>query len=658
VVATPIYRSTAVVILETNQKQLLDLKSVVGGLSGDTSEINSEVEVLRARSLIGKVVDRLELVSDPEFNGALRTPSKLQTATSKFKIAVKSLLGMSKPANEVSEGKQERDSVITSLLAATTVRNIPMSLVFQVAVETEDPHKSVLIADTIVELYILNQIEVKFEATEQAALWLSNRVSELQISLKNAEAKVSEFSSSTDLISIEGLQALERQIKDLRDRIDVAQNSRTELAAQIAALETAETLSEKAAVAADTQLTDLLARTQNDTSFRTAFNNRFDSVLNRLRANLSRADQQLIALRNSEIALAEDLDGQGKDLITLQQYTREAEATRVLYGYFLARFNETAAQQGIQQADSRILSNAVVPLGASEPRKSLILAMSGMLGLMVGVGLILIREARNNGIRTAAALEQITGYAVLGQVPQIPANSRRKVVQYLINKPMSAAAEAYRNLRTSLMLSHIDNPPKVIILTSSIPGEGKTTNAIALAQNYIGLGKNVLLVDGDIRRRTLNKYFDNIPTHGIISVMSGVKTLSEAVFKSAGLGVDILAGEKASANAADLFSSDAFKSLIAQARVAYDVVIIDAPPILVVPDARIIAGHADAVIFTVYWDKTTKTQVEESLRIFHNSGQRITGLVLSQISTKGMQQYGYADHYGAYSKYGSDYYIN
>ena len=197
---------------------------------------------------------------------------------------------------------------------------------------------------------------------------------------------------------------------------------------------------------------------------------------------------------------------------------------------------------------------------------------------------------------------------------------------------MSAAAEAYRNMRTSLMLSHIDNPPKVIMLTSAVPGEGKTTNSIALAQNLLGLGKTVLLVEGDIRRRTLNEYFENVPEHGLVSVMSGDKTLSNAVFQSEGFGADILAGGNAITNAADLFSSEAFKVFIASARDTYDAVIIDTPPILVVPDARIIAEQADAVIFNLHWDKTSKSQLEESLRLFHQlrSTHHRTGLEQDQ----------------------------
>lgn len=655
VAATPLFRSTAVVILETDQQQLLDLQSVVGGLSGDTTEVNSEVEVLRARTLMEKVVDRLDLVNDPEFNGSLREPGRISV----LKDQVKSWIGIVETVVELPEEEQAartRDSVVTNLLDAVSVRNVPLSLVFQVTVETESATKSALIADTIVELYILNQIEVKFEATEQATIWLSERVAELQVTLEQAEASVSEFSGSTDLVSVEGLQALERQIKDFRDRIDVATANRAELEAKLTALLAADSREASAALADDSQLSGLLSRAQNNESFFTTFDNRLELVISRLNVELTRADQQLVALNTSEDALSAELDQQGEDLITLQQLTREAEATRVLYEYFLTRFNETSALQGIQQADSRILSNAVIPNSASEPRRSLILAMSGMLGMIIGVGIILFLEARRTGFRTVQRLEQATGLTVLGQIPRIPVASRTQVTEYLKNKPMSATAEAVRNLRTSLTLSHIDSAPKIIVVTSSIPGEGKTTTSIALAQNYVGLNKKVLLIEGDIRRRTLNKYFPKMPPSGVLSVISGEKSLSEAVFHDQNLGLDILGGQKTNTSAADIFSSNAFRSFIATARDDYDIVIIDTPPILLVSDAIIISELADAVIYSVRWDHTTEAEVREGLRVLNNAEQKITGLVLSRINGRKMRQYGYGSQSGAYSRYGERYY--
>lgn len=659
-VAVPMYRSTAVVILDPQQDQVAGLDSVVTGLSGDSSEINSELEVLRARGLMGKVVDKLDLTKDPEFNGLLKPPSWQAQAKSYVR-------GMIFPTGETeaspeinSEVRQTaiQEGAISALLGKISVSNIRNSYVFNITVETENPAKSKLIADTIVELYILNQVEVKFEATEQATSWLSARVAELQGELEQAEAGVAEFSATTELVSIEGLQALERQIKERRDRIDAARADLLVAEARLESLTQAEGVEAQAKVAGDptvTRLAQLLAQNGTDPS---AFDRAFERVVTRAQVDVTRKEQQLAALVEGEEVLAEKLDLQGKDLIKLQQLSREAEATKLLYGHFLTRLKETSAQQGIQQADSRILSQAVAPNVPASPRKARILALSAVLGFMLGCGIVLFREMRNNSFRAARDLEQHTGLTVMGQIPTMPIKSRKKVLDYLTEKPTSAAAEAVRNLRTSVLLSNVDQVPQVILSTSSVPGEGKTTNALALAHNLLGLGKSVLLLEGDIRRRTLNQYFDNIPAKGLVSVLSDDLPLSEAVFRPSNFGGDVLAGEASSVNAADLFSSQKFHEFMQKAREAYDVIIIDTPPVLVVPDARIIAQEADAVLFTVKWDHTSASQVDEALRIFHNSNQRITGLILGQISPKGMKRYGYGGKYGAYGSYGSKYYTS
>ena len=653
-VAVPTYRSTAVVVLDTKEDSIVDLQAVVGGFSGDSTEVNTEVEVLRSRGLAGKVVDRLNLIDDPEFNGELREPSMIGGMIS----GLKGMLSSGPPEEELDPELQKaktRDAVVQALLNKVSVSNIRQSLVFNVTAETESPVKSAQIANTIVELYILNQIEVKFEATEKATEWLSNRVSELQIELENAEKKVSEFTARTQLVSIEGLQALERQIKELRDRIDGAALTREALQTRLADLEAAQTPDEKLDAAQDAALTRIFSNGLSSETNQTAFDLRFDTVMTRVRADLVRSTQQLEALRNSEEELAAQLASQGQDLIELQQLTRESEATRLLYEYFLTRLKETSAQEGIQKADSRMLSSSVVPNSPSAPKKSQIIAAM-ILGAMVGSGLVLLREFRTRTFRTANELEQHTGYTVIGQIPLIPTRHRKDTLKYLSDKPTSAAAEAIRNLRTSLMLSNLDKKPQVIVSTSSIPGEGKTTVSLSLAKFLSGLGKSVLLVEGDIRRRTLNEYFPDMPRNGIASVLNGDVKFADAIHTPDGFGADVLGGEKTNVNAADIFSSDRFKSFISEMRDQYDFIIIDTPPVLVVPDARIISQNADAILFSVKWDSTNKGLVEESMRFFHNSNQRITGLVLSQIDEKGMKRYGYGGEYGAYGAYGKGYY--
>ena len=644
VVATPIYTASSVVVLDTRKSQVVDLEGMMSGLTGESDELNTEVEVLRSRGLADKVVDELQLTKVPEFNEMLRPPTLMGQ--------IRAILvgdGMEPDA------EAERAGVVTEFLSKLSVRNVPSSYVFEISVESQDPRKAALIADTLAKRYILNQIEVKFEATEQATAWLTNRVGELKTELEAAEGRLKDFNAQTTLISELTLASLEAQLKDMRDRVVQVTAQEQEVIARLTALQAATDKATRLDVAQDVELTRLR---DDDTRFAM----RFAQVLARAELEAARATSQREALERSLQTLAEQASTQGEDMITLQQLTREAEASRTLYEYFLSRLKETSAQQGVQQADSRLLSAAVVPSFPTAPRKSLILVMSSILGLMAGVGFVLYRETMRNGYRTARQLEEDTGVVVMGQIPLIPGKARKDILAYLSGKPSSAAMEAVRNLRTSVLLSNVDKPPQVIVSSSSVPGEGKTTNSLALAMNLVGTGKSVLLIEGDIRRNTLGEYF---PTDrgakGLVSVLSGEAKLDDVLIRDEKLGLSVLPGERSAINAADLFMSDAWRSFIEQMRKRFDYIIIDTPPVLVVPDARIISQIADAVLFTVRWNETSRTQVQEALRMFETLRLKVSGLVLSQIDSSEMKRYGYGGKYGgygAYSGYGAKYYTD
>jgi len=645
-VVTPKYRATSVILLDTSGQQLLDLSAVLPSLGTDSEAINTEVEVLKSRRLLERVVSVAHLTEDPEFNAALRPLS--------LKDTLKNALTGAEPKD--ASDQEQITAAINAVLERISVRNIPNTYILQVTMETEDAQKSATLADTIAEQYILYQMDVKFEATREASEWLTSRVADLKLELEQAEARVAEFSTNSEAVSIESVQALDRQLKELRDRLTTTRATFNEAELQLANLVALESASaqEKAEKAGDARLTTLL----RENGAGAEFDARFEQLLSRAKTQVQRTEAQVQSLASSIETREAEIAKQSDEIIQLQQLSREAEASRLLYEYFLGRLKETSAQEGIQQADSRILSNAVLPDSPSEPRKSLILAMSMILGAMAGSGGALLWEMRQNGYRQASDLEGDTGLSVMGQIPLLPTDNRRQGLEYLAEKPTSAAAEAVRNLRTSVLLSGLDKAPQVIMSTSSLPGEGKTTVSFALAQNLVGLGKKVLLVEGDIRRLVFSQYLDVKDAKGLMSVLAGDVSLEDAVIHDSVLGADILVSEPSNVNAADILSSRRFIEFLEAARTAYDFVIIDTPPVLVVPDARVVAQQVDVVLFTVHWDRTTKSQVRDALRMFETVGVTISGIVLNQIDPKGMKRYGYGDSYGAYGSYGNKYYTN
>ncbi len=661
----PLYTAEAVVAMETRDEQVLDLAGVVTGLPGTLGTINTELGVMRSRGLIEQLVVELDLAADPEFNpaaGAAAVAPAPDPASDPASDAAAGLAPAAAPELAADPAaaldRQRMDGLIDRVQGRLRVWSEPESYLFNIAVTTRDPEKSALIANTHARLYIEDQIAVKYRATEQATAWLTGRLGTLQAELEAAEAAVEAFSSEHRIIRAEDLELMNLRIDDARDRLAAVRAQEAAAATRLSALAAsaaAADWSAAAAAAGDATLERLVATGADDAAIAA----RLETVRARAQVIQARAVEQGATLAGSIAVLRDDYAHQSDNLATFQQLEREVTASRTIYEYFLGRLKELSAQQGNLRADSRIISAAAVPGAPSSPVKPRIYALALVAGLVLGAGLVLVWDLMHTGLRTASDLEAATGRPVIGQIPLVPRPSKAEVVSYFVEKPTSMAAEAVRNLRTSVLMSSLDRPPQVIMLTSSLPDEGKTTSAIALAQNFTGLGRRVLLIEGDIRHRVFRDYLDLKKTKGLLSVLSGETALADAVERNYLIDADVLVGERAAMNAADVFSSSRFRALIAEARAAYDVVIIDTPPVLVVPDARVVAQLADAVVYVVEWNATSKRDVVAGLRMMSDGGIRVSGLALTQIDLKKLKRYGAYTGYGTYAaqkKYGRAYY--
>ena len=338
-IATPLYTTRAVVMLENRQEQVVDIESVMTGLSGDQATVNTEVEVIRSRGLLEKLVLKLDLLNDPEFNTELQ-PEPIISATKIINFS-KGLLGLpAKEKKQLSE-RDILDATIDELLKKLSVSNIRQSYVFNIVATSEDPKKAALIANTLGELYIRDQLEVKFDATAQATEWLTERVTQLQVELEDAESAVKEFVSNTDLVGPESLDALNRQLKDLRERLlktKAAQLVAQKQADQLHALAEAGDYEEIVKQTNDRTLRRLFLAQDgaNDVGLE-AFKARLANVLQSADQKNAQMIDQIKALSQSIDSLQIQIESQSKDLVELQQLQREAEASRLIYEYFLSR---------------------------------------------------------------------------------------------------------------------------------------------------------------------------------------------------------------------------------------------------------------------------------------------------------------------------------
>lgn len=587
-VAVPTYQATTLLMREEADITQISLEGMVPGLTGGDTAVNTEVEVLRSRPLLAEVVTELGLLDSPEFNPTLRPPGLLQ----RLRAALMSLRAAPPAMDPQVRAALTLTATIDDLNDHISVRNIPDSMVFEVVAESPDRVEAAAIANALARAYIRRQLSLKFSAAETATLWMADRVAELESDLQAAERRANAFAAQANVISPDTLEALTLQLADVRQRI--------------------------------------AARSASDTP---------------------RSRAQLPPLLAEEAMLAEKILKQSTDQVTLEQLMREAAASRLVYESFLGRLKEAQLQQGIQQADSTILSHAEIAEAPARPRPILVAVLGMILGLGLAGGIVLRREAGRANFRAAEELETATGKTVLGQVPLLSERRRRGMLGYLAAKPGSAPAEAVRNLRTSL-LGQGRRPPRVIMVTSSAPGEGKTTQTLLLAQSIGQMGKRVLVIEADIRRRSFADYI-NMPKDapGLADVIAQIGDTDVSVLQPEGLPFDVLPCGTTRAAAGDLFAQAGFGALIRTARKSYDIVLIDTPPVLVVPDARAIGPYADAVLYVVQWDQTDHRSVTQGLRALATVGVDVSGLVLTQVHPRRQKSYGVAPNFSGHGYY-------
>ena len=691
---TPRYTATAVLMIEVRENNVLDLEAVVAGLPNDAATIESEIEVLRSRGLAKKVAERLQLDFNPEFNPALRPPSWYRPWVERVRSFVGSIFGAdgAAPALALSSQKafeEEHIAVVDNVLANLKVNSIGRSRAIRIAFTAESPETAAEVANTLADLYIVEQLEGKFEATKRVTEWLNSRVGSLRADVEKKENAVEDFRKKYNLLRGQGGEALiAQELSQISTTLTDAKAERAQAEAQLRQIRTLaasgnvesadavlqselirrlrEQESEVARMVSEmaTQYQESHPRMINIRSqladIRTTIRTEIEKIARGLENEVAVARSREANLQENLNALKNRVADSNSAEVQLRTLEQEALASRNLLETFLSRFISTSAQQDIasQTPDARIVSRADVPDDPSFPQKRLILMLVFVSSSALGIVLVFVLDALDNSFRSSEEVEAATGVNVLGLVPMLKSwrGKSDDLHNYVVKKPASAATESIRTLHTSILLSHVDEPPKKILITSSQPGEGKTSLAIGLGRLQAITGRKVLIIDADVRRPKVHKMLGLYGKPGLVELLIGDASVEEVLQKDEASGADVIATETFASNPPDLFGSKRMAQLLDHLSESYDLVILDSPPVSAVSDARILAGLSDTTVFVVRWGGARREVVTRALRQIAETGGHLAGVVLSMVNVKKHARYGYGDS-GQYSGAVRKYYV-
>jgi capsular exopolysaccharide synthesis family protein len=557
--------------------------------------------------------------------------------------------------------------------------------VIKLSFTSESARKSAKVVNAAADLYVDVLREEKVGKTEQATAWLAGRLTALRMEVERAEAAIEEYRARNNITEAQGVSLNEQRLFDVNQRLSDLRADQAAVEAklrQIRAMRASglDALQAVPEVLASPTIINLRAREaelpREESDLLSTYGGKHPRIVSlredklALQRKIGDEVERIVKTieNDGEVAASrvQALEAEIRDVaggnvvdrevaVKLRELEREAEASRNLYAAYLQRYKETEEQRGIIDADAKVVSTAAAPTRPSTPGVVLFGAVGFTASLMLGTLLALLMERFDTGLRSARQVEQALGLPSLGLVPRLDRLKRnQKPHQYLMAKPLSAYAESVRSIYTSLQLADADDPPRAVLVTSSLPQEGKTTLSLSLAIFAANSGQRVLLLDADLRHPSVHRDLGTAPAQGLVELIAGEKELDDVLARSEETGIWHLPVKRQTANPTDLLGSQRMKLLVAELRRRFDFVVVDSAPLLGITDTKVVSRLADRVLFVTRWDKTGRDTALNALAHLREAKAHVAGVVLSQVDVRRHARYGYGDvgqYYGKYQKY-------
>ena len=701
--AVPLYTAYTDILID--ERRLIDERDAAAltGPGFDTLAVDSQVEVLKSGRVASAVVNSLQLNKDP---GHLESDGDISDLARRVISFIRGMLTGPRRNEliEVDTDAVAKRFALDKLQKNLSAERIGRTHVLRVSYRSADRQLAARIADGFAEAYLTDQLDSKYEATRRASSWLQERIDELRQATISSDLAVQKYRTEHNLLAPKGVLVTDQQLSELSSQLILARAESAKAEARYrrirSILDTGQTDAAVSEALNNPVINKLRSSYLDASKKESEFSlqvgpNHIQTV--RLRNELKEYERlifdELRRIAESyesdfQVAKAREQNlndslsgavgvaaGANVTLVSLRQLEREAETYRNLHQTFLQRYQEAVQRQSSPFTEARIITKAATPTSASHPRTSLVLALSLMFGGVVGVALGALFEFRDRAFRTGDQIRSELGLEFFGMLPRVQVKRLRQpsmgalrrmlssddkssaqlvklstnLMRHVLDSPLSQFAETLRSVKVAIDLS-LASRPKLIGVVSVLPGEGKSTVAMNLAELIAHQGATVLLIDADLRNPGLTRSVAPRSKEGLVEALLNQTPLEKLYVTEPESKLTILPAGKSQrvTHTSELLSSSRMMQLLKTVQAAYDYVIIDLPPMGVVVDVRAIAPMLEAFVLVTEWGRTIRKAVRTTLASEPGVREKCLGTILNKVDGDKLRRY---ESYGSIEYY-------
>jgi capsular exopolysaccharide synthesis family protein len=669
----PLYRATTTLLIEQGKSKVVSIEEVYSQGMIQREYYQTQVEILKSDELARKVVQRLQLTQHPEYDPRQQAPG----------LTARVMAALFGKTEVVRSDDDVLKSVVARFKKNLTVQLVRNSQLVHITFSSNDKGLAAKVPNTLADVYIESDLDARMAMTQKASEWLRDRLGELRAKVDASERALQDYRDHQGIVDAKGvaMSGASKQLEELTKSLVDARQRRAEaetaynLVQQVKVGRSSVSYDSIPAVLknplvqkmkemeadAEKRLSDaakrygpehpkmIQARAELDAA-RQNTRKEIDTVVAGIAKEYEVARANEVSVERALAQSKADIQSLNRKDFQLGVLQRDVDQNRNLYEMFVNRLKETSAAGDMQSTIARVVDPAVVPTSPYAPDKRQIVMIASAVTLVLAAMLALLLDRLSNTLNSTSDVESRLGVPALGVLQKVKGFVKKGFISELafFNDTQSTFAEAVRTVRTSVLMSSLDDPHKIVVITSSVPEEGKTTLSFNLAC-ALGQVKKVLLVDGDLRRPKIGKLVGRERKQpGLADLVAGQAQVSQCVFFDERAGIHILPAGTVPPNPLELLSSKRFADVLTKLKEAFDIVIIDSAPLQLVSDAQVLSQFASSVIYVVKADATPYQVAQNGIKKLRRVDAPVLGVVLNQLDLEKAEKY-----YGEYSGYKS-----